>query len=227
MTQISWVLGSLLATLVIYFAFFTLYVRCRQFPLLHPLIGSTLCIVGLLSWFGMSLSDYQKNTQLLSYLLGPATVALAVPLFKQLHLLKRFGWRVLLPIVLGGMLAPLLSWLSIYWLDLPINLQMTMLVKSITTPLAMDTSSLIGGIADLAAVLVISTGIIIAILGPMISQLLKQQNQMVNGIALGTVGHAIATARAVSYGEVCLAFSSLALCLNGLVTSIVLPLLFG
>jgi putative effector of murein hydrolase len=188
---------------------------------------STLLIILLQSLTHTSVSEYQGYTNLLSALLGPATVALAVPLYKQLSILMKMSWRVLLPISVAGILSPTLSWTCLYLLDAPVNLQMTILVKSITTPLAMDAAGAIGGISPLAAVFVISTGIVGAICGPPLFALIGVHNQAAQGTALGAVSHAIGTARSISISEQCTAFATLALCVNGMATSLILPILFG
>ncbi|GAB54372.1 inner membrane protein yohK [Glaciecola punicea ACAM 611] len=218
-------------TIVIYFGALHLHRASKPLrfiqPALHPLIVATLLIILLQSLTHTSVSEYQEYTQLLSALLGPATVALAVPLYRQLRLLVKMNWRVLVPICVGGALAPVLSWTCLYLLNTPLNLQMTVLVKSITTPLAMDAAGAIGGIPALAAVFVISTGIVGAICGPALFALIGVNNQAAQGTALGAVSHAIGTARAISIGEQCTAFATLALCVNGIATSLILPILFG
>jgi putative effector of murein hydrolase len=148
-------------------------------------------------------------------------------LYKQLNILMKMNWRVLVPISVAGILSPALSWTCLYLLNTPLNLQMTMLVKSITTPLAMDTAGAIGGIPSLAAVFVISTGIVGAICGPALFALIGVHNQAAQGTALGAVSHAVGTARAISISQQCTAFATLALCVNGIATSLILPMLFG
>jgi putative effector of murein hydrolase len=204
-----------------------LYQKCHYHPLLHPLVGSTIGIIALLFLVDLDYQVYQQHVSFIAFMLGPVTVALAVPLYNQLHVLLRMGWRVIVPILVGGTIAPLLAWLSIYAFETPLNLQMTMLVKSITTPLAMGTAESIGGSASLAAVFVIITGIIGAIFAPWVFKLTSNQSHMAQGVALGTVAHAVGTSRAVTTSEVCAAFATLAVCLNGIVTAIVLPLLFS
>ena len=221
----------LIITVIIYFGALNLYKITRPLwfiqPALHPLIVSTLLIILLQSLTHTSVSEYQNYTHLLSALLGPATVALAVPLYKQLSILMTMSWRVLVPIMVAGILSPAISWTCLYLLDTPLNLQMTILVKSITTPLAMDAAGAIGGIPSLAAIFVIITGIVGAICGPAMFRLIGVHNQAAQGTALGAVSHAIGTARAISIGEQCTAFATLALCVNGIATSLMLPLLLG
>ena len=221
----------LIITVIIYFGALNLYKITRPLwfiqPALHPLIVSTLLIILLQSLTHTSVSEYQNYTHLLSALLGPATVALAVPLYNQLSILMTMSWRVLVPIMVAGILSPAISWTCLYLLDTPLNLQMTILVKSITTPLAMDAAGAIGGIPSLAAIFVIITGIVGAICGPAMFRLIGVHNQAAQGTALGAVSHAIGTARAISIGEQCTAFATLALCVNGIATSLMLPILFG
>lgn len=217
----------LLVTVVIYAACIKLYQRSSEFPLLHPLITSTSIVIAAQILFDVSVIQYQDYTALLSFLLGPATVALAVPLYKQIKILLQMNWRVLLPIVFAGALAPVLSWSSLYLLNAPLNLQMTVMVKSITTPLAMDTAAVTGGIPALAAVFVISTGIVGAVFGPVLFRVFHITNEAAQGTALGSVAHAIGTAKAISISQQCAAFATLALCVNGILTAILLPLLFA
>lgn len=233
LNDIDW-LASLLwliVTVTIYFGALHLYKVARPLwfiqPVLHPLIVSTLLIILLQALANTSVSEYQSYTNLLSALLGPATVALAVPLYKQFSILMKMSWRVLVPISVAGVLSPALSWTCLYLLDTPLNLQMTILVKSITTPLAMDAAGAIGGIPSLAAVFVIITGIVGATCGPALFMLIGVHNQAAQGTALGAVSHALGTARAISIGEQCTAFATLALCINGIATSLILPILFG
>lgn len=230
-TPILPTLGWLALTVLVYVGALKLHKVAKPLwvihPLLHPLIVSTAVIIALQWLTHTSVAQYQTFTTLLSMLLGPATVALAVPLYKQLAILIHMSWRVLLPIAFAGAVAPVLSWSGLYLLDTPLNLQMTILVKSITTPLAMDAASAIGGIPSLAAVFVISTGIVGAVCGPAVFALIGVDNHAAQGTALGAISHAIGTARAISISEQCTAFATLALCVNGIATSLILPFLFA
>lgn len=221
----------ILATILIYVIAIKLYKLSSNIvylqPFTHPLITSTTCLLLIFHFTHTSVGQFQSSTTLLSAMLGPATVALALPLFNQFKLLIQMGFRALLPIIIASIIAPVFSWLAVYLLDAPLNLQLTMLTKSITTPLAMDTASAIGGIAPLAAIFVITTGIVGAVFGPIIFSLFKVEDHMAQGLALGSVAHAIGTARAISISEQCAAFSTLALCLNGVITALLLPLLFA
>lgn len=223
LTAIAW----LAYTLVIYAMCVFVYRKLNQSALLHPLLLSTTILLLSFHFVSVSIEDYQQATQLYSFLLGPATVALAIPLYNQLRLLVSMSWRVLVPVAFASAVAPILSWYSLYLFDAPLNLQMTVLVKSITTPLAMDTAAAIGGVSALAAIIVISTGISGAVCGPVLFKVLKIHNHAAQGTALGSVAHAIGIAKAISISDQATAFATLALCVNGIVTSILLPVLFA
>lgn len=226
MQDFVFMFGCLFVTLVIYLFSRKLHFWLNQNPLLHPLIISTL-ILGLGLYFTpIDVVEFKKGITLFELLLGPATVSLAVPLYNQLPVLRQLGLKVLAPIIIGGSIAPLIAWLSVYFLDTPLQLQMTMLVKSITTPLAMGTAVLIGGIPELAAVIVILTGIVGATFAPWLIMLTKTDSEYAQGLALGSVAHVVGTSKALSISETCGAFATLGLCLNGIFTAVLLPILF-
>ncbi len=225
--DLVFMLACLFATLGIYLLSRKLYFYLNHNPLLHPLTVSTL-IIGLCLYFtAVDVVTFKRGITLFELLLGPATVALAVPLYNQLPVLRQLGFKAVMPIIIGGTIAPLLAWLSVYFLDTPLQLQMTMLVKSITTPLAMGTAELIGGIPELAAVIVILTGIVGATFGPWLIMLTKTDSEYAQGLALGSVAHVVGTSKALSISETCGAFATLGLCLNGILTAVLLPLLFA
>ncbi|GAB5393048.1 MAG: hypothetical protein Altm1KO_25660 [Alteromonas macleodii] len=130
-------------------------------------------------------------------------------------------------IAFGGILAPFTAWLTLFALDAPRAIQITMLAKSITTPLAMESSAQVGGIPALAAVFVIVTGVVGAIVATGVFAILNVQNRQAQGIAMGTVAHAIGTAKAIQMGEDVAAMATLGLCVNGIFTALALPVIFG
>lgn len=216
----------LLITLTVYVVSLRLFRLLGRRSVFHPLL---LCMAML--WLILFLArqepaEYQQQVVLLHWLLGPATVALAVPLFKQVATIKRRARALLLPIVLGAIVAPASAVIWLYWAKVDKELQITMLSKSITTPLAMDTVRFMGGYPGLAAVIVILTGIVGAVSCPWIFRLLSIKSQEAQGIALGTIAHAVGTAQAFQISEKSGAFATLALCVNGVLTAIILPLLF-
>ena len=214
-------------TLIVYVLAREIYARTKQAALLNPLAISTLIICSGIYLFDFDVKQFTSSLSVLDFLLGPATVALAVPLYNQIPVIQRLGLRVLAPIIIAGTIAPLLGWGTMYLLDASETLQMTMLVKSITTPLAMETSNLIGGLPELAAVFVILTGIVGATFAPWLIMLTNTRSEYAIGLALGSVAHVVGTTKALSISETCAAFATLGLCVNGITTAIVLPLLFA
>lgn len=223
LTGLLW-LGT---TLLIYHAAVWLNRRAGGQPLLHPLLVTATTILLILSQVQVSVADYQQYAGLLHWLLGPATVALALPMYAQWHKVRQQGWRLVVAIGVAGVIAPALAWMCVFIADAPLAIQMTMLAKSITTPLAMESSRLIGGIPALAAVFVIITGIVGAVVAPWCFRLTRVSDPQAQGVALGAVAHAVGTAKAVSMGEQTAAMASLGLCVNGIMTAIILPLVFG
>ncbi|WP_246587850.1 LrgB family protein [Alteromonas lipotrueiana] len=221
LTAIAWI-GI---TLICYIGALKLSHKANGHPLLHPLIITTCLVLSAVFILHHSVTNYQQYTALIHWLLGPATVALALPMYAQWQKVRELGWRIVVAVTVAGVIAPLLAWLCLYLTSTPLALQMTVLAKSITTPLAMETSRIIGGIPALAAVFVITTGIVGAIAGPFTFRVLHITHPQAQGIALGSVAHAIGTARAIRMGEAQAAMASLGLCLNGIMTAIVLPLI--
>ena len=216
----------LFITVSVYAIATVIYHKSGTAPLLHPLLVSAAIIFLVLTLASTSVSHYQQSTQLLVWLLGPATVALALPLYRQVQVVRGLGFRVLIPILLGGTLAPLMAWLAMVLLSNDTALQMTMLVKSITTPLAVDVSEITQGIPALAAGIVITTGIVGAIVSSVVFKWLNIQSEVAQGVALGTVAHAIGTVKALQISDKTAALATLSLCVNGITTALIVPILF-
>ena len=160
------------------------------------------------------------------FLLGPATVALAIPLYRQFERVRQSATSILISLLCGSVTSAV-SAVAIAWLlgASPISI-VSVSPKSVTAPVAMGISEQLGGLPSLTAVIVILTGIIGAMLGPLILNLLKINDWSARGLAIGTASHGIGTARALQVNEVAGAFSGLAMGLNALATAILLPLLW-
>lgn len=225
----SYLIDTLLwsvATISIYLLAQQLFKLSGQNPLLHPLIVSIATIIALLSLFNIPVSDYQSSTFVLDWLLGPATIALAVPLYLKLAQIKGKGTILFTAIVAGGLTAPIVAGLTMWLGEVDVTLINTMLTKSITSPLAIEVSQIIQGIPPLAAGFVVITGIIGASICRPVFKLFNVESDEAKGIALGTIAHGVGTAEAFTINEKCGSFATLALCINGIVTSIALPVLY-
>jgi predicted murein hydrolase (TIGR00659 family) len=191
---------------------------------LQPVLMSMMLVIGVLLSCGLTYAEYRKSAEILSILLGPATVALAVPLYLNLRRIRQLFWPTLTTLVVGGVFATALGVLLAWSLGAEHMILMTMAPKSVTSPIAMLVAQQIGGVAALAAVFVLITGVIGAIFGPALLTWLRVSNPAARGMALGMTAHAIGTSVALQEGEECGAFAALAMSLMGVATAVFLPL---
>ena len=191
---------------------------------LQPVLASMLLVIGVLVSCGLTYDEYRKSTDILTILLGPATVALAVPLFLNLRRIRQLFWPIFTTLVIGGVFATGLVVLLAWWFGAEHMVLMTLAPKSVTSPIAMLVAEQIGGVAALAAVFVLITGVIGAILGPPLLNLLKVRSPEARGMALGMTAHAVGTSVALHEGEEAGAFAALAMSLMGVGTAVFLPL---
>ena len=189
-----------------------------KWGILNPLLVSILFVVGFLILFDIDYDMYNQTAKYLSYLLTPATVALAIPLYQKITLLKKNGLAVFLGI-LSGVLSSLLSVLAMAWLfGLSHREYVTLLPKSITTAIGMGVSDELGGITTITVAVIIVTGVLGNVIGQSVCKLFKIYEPIAVGLALGTSSHAIGTAKALELGEVEGAMSSLSIVVSGLIT---------
>lgn len=191
---------------------------------LQPVLLSMLLVIGVLLLCGLSFADYKVSAEILTLLLGPATVALAVPLFLNLRRIRQLFWPTVLTLLLAGVVATVLGVAFAWSFGAERIMLMSMAPKSVTSPIAMLVASQIGGIAALAAVFVMITGVVGAILGPSLLRRCGVHHHAAMGMALGMTAHAVGTARAMQESEECGAFAALAMSLMGMVTAVLLPL---
>lgn len=194
---------------------------------LNPLLVSVVIVIGCLLVFRIDYDTYNYSARYISYLLTPSTVCLAIPLYKQLELLKKNLVAVGVAI-LSGVIA---SAGSIFVLCLVFRLghlhYVTMLPKSITTAIGMGVSEEAGGMVTITVVCIIITGIFGNIIAENLFKLTGISHPIAKGLALGTSAHAIGTAKALEMGDVEGAMSSLAIAVAGLMTVVMVPLVSG
>ncbi|MBS7326371.1 MAG: LrgB family protein [Thiopseudomonas sp.] len=200
-----------------------LYEKTRAL-LLQPLLVATLMLVTTLLVLDIDYQDYRSGASILTFLLGPATVALAVPLYQNVRRVRAVLMPVLITLLLGGTLATVLG-IGLAWLlGAEHMIMMALAPKSVTSPIAMLVAEEIGGSASLAAVFVMITGILGAMFGVELMRLFRIEHPAAKGLALGMVAHAIGTARALQDSEETGAFSALGMSLMGVITAVALPL---
>ena len=218
---------GLTLTLLVYHGAFLLYQRSGFNPLANP-VAIAVLVLGTLLWAtGTPYATYFEGAQFVHFLLGPATVALSVPLFEQLARLKRL-WLPLLGGLVVGTLAATVTAIGLGWaLGASKATLASLAPKSVTSPVAMGIAEKIGGIPSLTAVLVAATGITGAVCARFLFDALRIRDPIVRGFALGTAAHGIGTARAFQVSEEMGAFAGLAMGLSALFSAVALPLVAG
>lgn len=185
---------------------------------LNPLLISIASIIAILLVFKIDYQSFNESAKYLSYLLTPATVALAIPLYRQLDLLKK-NLKAILIGVASGVLTSMSSVLAFCVLfRLSHENYVTLLPKSITTAIGMDVSKELGGSVTISVAVIIITGILGNMLATTLTKLFRIKNPIAVGLMCGTASHAIGTAKAMQIGEIEGAMSSLAIVVSGLMT---------
>lgn len=201
------------------------YRRSGRNTLLHPLlIGTPLIFIAMMTLQLDFESYYEGNGLLRWLLLGPATVALAIPLAQQMHQVPALFKPLFIALFLGGFFAALSALLLGKLVALDQQVLLSLAAKSVTTPIALGLTQKLGGLTSLITVAVLLTGIIGVLLAPMVFRMSKIDDDRWQGFILGVTAHAIGTAKAFEISPRCGAFSTLGMGLNGIWTSVFLPL---
>ena len=198
-----------------------------KYSFLNPLLIANILIVGFLLTTGISLESYNVGGDYISVMLSPATVVLAVPLYRQISKLKQF-WKPILAGIFAGSLTSLACVIVVSKLvGLSDTLMLSLLPKSITIPMGSVVSAQIGGIPPVTIIAITITGITGAVAAPAVCRFCRIKNKVAQGIAIGTASHALGTTRAMEMGEVQGAMSSLSIGVAGLFTAIVAPFIIS
>jgi len=215
-----------IVTVVLFLIADRIYQRLGHRAYAHPIL---LPSAVLLAWFSVheaGLEAYLTATDGLGVLLAAAVVGLAVPLFRSWGAVKA-NKRAVLAAIAGGSISGVMSaLLPAILLDAPAALTASLGTKSITTPLAVTVVESIGGVASIAAAVVVVTGLFAALVGPWFMRALGVDDDVATGLALGTAGHAIGTAEAVRLSDTMGAAAAFAMTVNGLATAVLLPLVW-
>ena len=196
----------------------TLVKRKWKSALANPLLIAIILVILFLKLSGVEYETYNASAKYLTYLLAPATVSLAIPMYERMQLLKE-NYAAILTGILSGVLASLVCVLA---MALVFHLSqaeyVTLLPKSITTAIGMGVSEELGGIVTITVAVIVITGVLGAILAELVFRLFRIQEPVARGLALGTSAHAIGTSKAMELGMVEGAMSSLAIAVAGLLT---------
>ena len=189
-----------------------------KLAVLNPLMISIIFVVGVVLLFKLDYPSYKKQAEILNYLLTPATIALAIPLYQQLSLLRKNLLAVICGII-SGVFASMSSVLAMSVLfSLSHEDFVTLLPKSITTAIGMGVSEELGGIQTITVAVIIVSGVLGNVIGEGVCKLFRITEPISRGLALGTAAHAIGTAKALEMGEIEGAMSSLSIAVAGLLT---------
>lgn len=196
-------------------------------PFMNPLLISLAVMIPLLTHLKVPFETYYNDNEWINFLLQPAVVALAYPLYKQLPQI-RANWRIImLACGVGSVMSMLTATVIASYMQTDLSLIASLLGKSVTTPIAMEVSSHLGGEPAIAAILVLLVGLFGAILAYPIYNLLNITHPIAKGLTMGTVSHALGTATCAEKDAQDAAFSSLALVVCGVITSILAPSFFA
>lgn len=211
-------------TMVVYLAAFWLYRRSGFNPFVNPVLIAVAAIVCVLLATGTPYPTYFEGAKFVHFLIGPATVALAIPLFGQIERLKRM-WLPLTIALLVGSATAIVSAVAIAWaFGASSEIVSSLAPKSATMPIAMGVAEKVGGLPSIAAVAVAVTGISGAIMARGLLNVLRVEDPAARGFAVGLTAHAIGTARAIQVNETAGAFAALAMGLNSIATALLVPL---
>ncbi|KAB2329384.1 LrgB family protein [Cytobacillus depressus] len=221
----SLTLLNIFITIIVYIGAKKLSQRVSS-PLTTPILTATIIIIVFLSLMDISYQQYVPAKEWMTILLGPATVALAVPMYKNREIIK----EKLKPAVLGLVIGTISTITSAVWLSKALGLSDTIqaasAVKAVTSPVAIEAVVHIGGDPSLTAAFVITAGIFGAVMGPIILNLVEISDPFSRGLGLGTVSHGIGTSQAMMEGPIQGAVSSVAMGLVAIITSIILPWIY-
>lgn len=192
-------------------------------PFLNPLLVALVLIIALLSFLQVDYETYQLSAKYITYFLTPATVCLAVPLYKQLTLLKE-NFAAILIAILAGCISHLIVVAGLSFLfHWNRDFLFSFLPKSVTTPIALGICNETGGMEELTIIGVTIAGLSGSILGPALLKLFHIKNPIAQGLALGTASHAVGTSKAVELGDIQAAVSSVAIVITGIMTVVLIP----
>lgn len=217
-------LTSVVLTLLAYQAGAWLQKKTKS-PVCNPILIGVLLVLVFMAITGLENSTYQGASVRLSWLMTPATVCLAIPMYQQVDILKK-NWKAMAAGIAAGALS-CLAMVLVFGLLFRFDRELTisLLPKSVTSAIGVPLSGLNGGIQSITTAAIILTGIIASVTGPMLCKLFRLKDEISRGVAFGTAGHVIGTAKANEFSPLTGAVSSLSLVTAGLLTAIVLPVI--
>ncbi len=214
---------SIAATIGLFFSMLTLYKKWT-YPIFLPILTCTIIISCVLIFFDIPYDTYMLGGEWIQKILGPAVVALAIPLYNQRELIFKYKFSIVVSVVVA-MIAGLVSVVALLLLFKASDpFILSAIPKSITTPVAMEVSSVIGGVAPLTAVLVMIAGFAGAIFGPLLYRIFNIDTAISRGVAMGSASHGVGISKLKEYDEKTLSIGSLAMGLSAVIGSFICPI---
>ncbi|HEV3050245.1 MAG TPA: LrgB family protein [Longimicrobium sp.] len=214
---------ALAATLAVYAAARALQ-RRRGSVWLHPVLVSIVVLIAALKLLGIGFDAYNRGGRALTFLLGPAVVALGLPLYRQMEEIGRRGKAVLVSLLIGAAVGTLTATLTAVLLGASGPVVRSLAPRAVTTPIAIGIAERVGGLPALSAVVSIFTGVLGAVIGPPLLRKIGVRSRTAFGLSMGAAAHGVGTARAAEEGDVEAASSGLAIGIMGVLTAILAPL---
>ncbi|ANS76696.1 CidB/LrgB family autolysis modulator [Paenibacillus yonginensis] len=213
----------LLFTLAVYWVCKKVY-KSKPRVYFSPLLVTPIILVGVLLLSKIPYPTYNQGGKLLTDLLQPATIAFAIPLYKYFHVLKKHAVEIVVSVLSGSIAAIISSAFLAKWMHLDTSLINSLVPRSVTTPIAMNVSQVIGGVPNITAVFVIITGILGTMIGPVIVKLFRIDSEVARGVLLGTSAHGTGTSKAFELSSFTGTISSISMILSGLITLCIAPI---
>ena len=193
-------------------------------PLCNPILVAVVLVLGFVSLTGMELTVYQQGASFLTWLITPATVCLAISMYEQVQVLKARAGMILAGIAAGAISSIAMVLIIGLLCKFEPALILSLLPKSVTTAIGVPLSQLTGGMASITTATIIVTGIVASMMGPFLCKVFRLTDEVAQGVAFGTAGHVVGTAKAHEISPLTGAVSSFALVISGIITAVILPI---
>ncbi|WP_293723337.1 LrgB family protein [uncultured Cetobacterium sp.] len=196
-----------------------------KLPILNPILVALVIILSIMKIFDIPTSYYNKGGDILGFFIAPATVCLAIPLYKELDSLKKHYKIILIGSLVGSITAIVSVLILGKLLDIQDVILLSFVPKSITTPIGIEISKLLGGIPAITVFAIMVTGITGNIFAPFMLKLFKIENAIAKGLGIGISSHAVGTSKAIEMGETEGAMSALSIVIAGIITIFIAPII--
>lgn len=219
--------GNLFGILLTIFSFYIgiLVQKKLNLKFLSPMITSSIIIISILLIFEIPYESYKKGGDLITFFVAPATIVLCIPLYKNIKIIKKYSFPIVLGCFFGILFGAIITYLLCNVFGINREILLSLYPKSVTSSIGYEVSKKIGAVVELTMLFIIICGIIGYCIGEFLFNLLKIDNSIAKGVALGTSSHVLGTVKAVEMGEVEGAISTVSITVSGIIAVIIIPIL--